>query len=174
MSEAENPKPAKAPKFAESKDALADLLSVSRSTVQRASALDGWPKAAADGRWPVERCRAFIAKHFDVLSAESGAAVPDGFVSWKEYGDAQKGQREAVKLAKERGLAADKNFVRQMIARFTGELYATLERRLCAELPPVTAGQEPIFVETKNREALRAAFDDFKRGLEGVIEEKKV
>lgn len=174
MSEIQNSKPAKPPKFAESKDELSDILGVSRSTVQRASALDGWPRAAANGRWPVDKCRAFIAKHFEVLGDESGAAVPEGFASWKEYGDAQKGQREAVKLAKERGLAADKNFVRQMIARFMGELYATLERRLCAELPPVTAGQEPIFVETKNREALRAAFDDFKRGLDGVIEDKKV
>mgnify|MGYP000435075689 FL=1 len=174
MSDLKEQKPAKMPKFADSKDELADILGVSRSTVQRASAVDGWPKAAANGRWHVEKCRAFITKHFNVLKEdESGAAVPEGFTSWKEYGDAQKGQREAVKLAKERGLAADKNFVRQATARFMGELYAALERRLCAELPPVTAGQEAIFVETKNREALREAFGDFKRGLEGAIEEKK-
>lgn len=154
------------PKFAKNKVELAKLLGVSVKTIHRASALPGWPKPASDGRWPVAKCKAIVEKNFDVLIEQAGESTPpEGFGSWREYTEAQKGQREAVKLKKELGQVADKPFVAAMLARGYNQLFATQARVFLSELPAALEGLDAITIEVKLREALTLSHEEFRRSL---------
>lgn len=158
---------AKLPKFAQSKDELADLLGVSRSTVQRSSALPGAPKTKANGGYSVEAWKAHIKQHWPTLleMEKPGAAVPEGFTSWKEYGDAQKSQREAIKLAQDKREVASKPFVAAVISQGYNKLVAAQQRVFLSELPSQIAGLDAVTIETRLKEALNTSHEEFRRSV---------
>jgi hypothetical protein len=122
-------------------------------SMKQAASLIGWPlrivKAAKD-----RGSKAFLAgNRVDIglllpdlaeMTIPTGD-IPPGFTSWKEFGDAQRAQLEAIELQRKRGAMMDIDDARRQAGEAMGLTFAELER-LCNDLPPALAGLDAVAI----------------------------
>jgi hypothetical protein len=68
------PKKQTCPTVTPNKTTLASLVGVSRTTITRASRMDGFPQRTSEG-WNVKECRAFVTKYFAIKADDSLAGL---------------------------------------------------------------------------------------------------
>lgn len=114
------------PKYAKTKVQLAEVLGVSRITVQRASKMEGWPRPKSDGRLVVEDCRQFIAANTTAL--DSGGDATD---------------MSAAKLA-------ETNERTRKLRAQNGQLEEEMRRKLAAEFIPILTAHVAAIYSLQN------------------------
>jgi DNA-binding transcriptional MerR regulator len=133
---------------------LANILGVTRRTLNHWRKMDGAPKALSNGQYDVSAWREFVRLNGLKGGRELGGANQEALKARRLLVDIE--ERE-LRLAIRRGDYLHKEEVRRNIIEGMARLFAILHKRLEDELPPLSSGKDAVGIREENAKALDEA-----------------
>jgi hypothetical protein len=133
---------------------LAEILGVTRRTVNIWKKMDGSPKPLPNGQHDVTAWREFVRLNGLKGGKDVAGANQEGLKARRLLVDIE--ERE-LRLAIKRGDYLHKEEVRRNIIEGMARLFAILHKRLEDELPPLSCGKDAVGIREDNAKALDEA-----------------
>lgn len=133
---------------------LAEILGVTRRTVNIWKKMDGSPKPLPNGQHDVTAWREFVRLNGLKGGKDVAGANQEGLKARRLLVDIE--ERE-LRLAIKRGDYLHKEEVRRNIIEGMARLFAILHKRLEDELPPLSCGKDAVGIREDNGKALDEA-----------------
>lgn len=133
---------------------LAEILGVTRRTVNIWKKMDGSPKPLPNGQHDVTAWREFVRLNGLKGGKDLAGANQEGLKARRLLVDIE--ERE-LRLAIKRGDYLHKEEVRRNIIEGMARLFAILHKRLEDELPPLSCGKDAVGIREDNAKALDEA-----------------
>jgi hypothetical protein len=146
---------------------LAEILAVTRRTINIWKKMDGAPKPLPNGQHDVTAWREFVRLNGLKGSKELSGVNQEALKARRLLVDIE--ERE-LRLAIKRGDFLHKEEVRRNIIEGMARLFAILHKRLEDELPPLSCGKDAVGIREENAKALdearRQAYEFFSEWTE--------
>lgn len=146
---------------------LAEILAVTRRTINIWKKMEGAPKPLPNGQHDVTAWREFVRLNGLKGSKELAGANQEALKARRLLVDIE--ERE-LRLAIKRGDYLHKEEVRRNIIEGMARLFAILHKRLEDELPPLSCGKDAVGIREENAKALdearRQAYEFFSEWTE--------
>lgn len=133
---------------------LAEILAVTRRTINIWKKMEGAPKPLPNGQHDVTAWREFVRLNGLKGSKELAGANQEALKARRLLVDIE--ERE-LRLAIKRGDYLHKEEVRRNIIEGMARLFAILHKRLEDELPPLSCGKDAVGIREENAKALDEA-----------------
>lgn len=133
---------------------LAEILAVTRRTINIWKKIEGAPKPLPNGQHDVTAWREFVRLNGLKGSKELAGANQEALKARRLLVDIE--ERE-LRLAIKRGDYLHKEEVRRNIIEGMARLFAILHKRLEDELPPLSCGKDAVGIREENAKALDEA-----------------
>jgi DNA-binding transcriptional MerR regulator len=133
---------------------LANILGVTRRTLNHWRKMDGAPKALSNGQYDVSAWREFVRLNGLKGGRELGGANQEALKARRLLVDIE--ERE-LRLAIRRGEYLHREVVREAVNAAVSQLFAILHKRLEDELPPLCVGRDAVAIRAENAKALDEA-----------------